>query len=48
MKAGHDVTVLEASGGMAGTCLRGRDGFSDGLYADYARTISGSGYEKFL
>jgi monoamine oxidase len=35
MKAGHEVIVLEASGRPGGHVLTGRDGFSDGLYADY-------------
>ncbi|HTK19592.1 MAG TPA: FAD-dependent oxidoreductase, partial [Mucilaginibacter sp.] len=35
MKAGHEVTVLEASGRYGGHVFTGRDGLSDGLYADY-------------
>src|SRR3984885_7128516 len=35
MKAGHQVTVLEASGRYGGHVFTGRDGVSDGLYADY-------------
>jgi monoamine oxidase len=35
MKAGHDVIVLEGSGRHGGHVFTGRDGFSDGLYADY-------------
>ncbi len=35
MKAGHEVIVLEASGRHGGHVFTGRDGFSDGLYADY-------------
>ena len=31
MKAGHEVTVLEASGRHGGHVFTGRDGFSDGV-----------------
>jgi monoamine oxidase len=49
MKAGHDVVVLEASGRHGGHVFTGRDGFSDGLYADYgADHITDPGYEKFF
>lgn len=49
MKAGHDVTVLEASGRCGGHVLTGRDGLSDGLYADYgADHITKPGYEHFF
>src|SRR5882757_8014095 len=49
MKAGHDVTVLEASGRHGGHVFTGRDGFADGLYADYgADHITDPGYEKFF
>ncbi len=49
MKAGHDVTVLEASGRHGGHVFTGRDGLSDGLYADYgADHITKPGYEKFF
>ncbi|WP_431216434.1 flavin monoamine oxidase family protein [Puia sp. P3] len=49
MKAGHDVTVLEASGRCGGHVLTGRDGLSDGLYADYgADHITKPGYEYFF
>src|ERR1700722_2538411 len=49
MKAGHDVNVLEASGRHGGHVFTGRDGFSDGLYADYgANNITDRGYEKFF
>jgi monoamine oxidase len=49
MKAGHDVIVLEASGRHGGHVFTGRDGFSDGLYADYgADHITDPGYEKFF
>lgn len=49
MKAGHDVTILEASGRHGGHVFTGRDGFADGLYADYgADHITDPGYEKFL
>lgn len=49
MKMGHDVTVLEASGRYGGHVFTGRDGLSDGLYADYgADHITKPGYEKFF
>ena len=49
MKSGHDVTVLEASGRYGGHIFTGRDGLSDGLYADYgADHITKPGYEKFF
>jgi monoamine oxidase len=49
MKGGHDVTVLEASGRHGGHVFTGRDGFSDGLYADYgADHITRPGYERFF
>jgi monoamine oxidase len=49
MKAGHEVTVLEASGRHGGHVFTGRDGFSDGLYADYgADHVTDPGYEKFF
>jgi monoamine oxidase len=49
MKAGHDVVVLEASGRHGGHVFTGRDGLSDGLYADYgADHITEPGYEKFF
>ncbi len=49
MKAGHDVTVLEASGRYGGHVFTGRDGLSDGLYADYgADHITKPGYEHFF
>jgi monoamine oxidase len=49
MKGGHDVKVLEASGRHGGHVFTGRDGFSDGLYADYgADHITDPGYEKFF
>ena len=49
MKAGHEVTVLEASGRHGGHVFTGRDGFSDSLYADYgADHITDPGYEKFF
>jgi monoamine oxidase len=49
MKAGHDVTVLEASGRYGGHVYTGRDGLSDGLYADFgADHITKPGYEKFF
>jgi len=49
MKKGHDVTVLEASGRYGGHVYTGRDGLSDGLYADFgADHITKPGYEKFF
>jgi monoamine oxidase len=49
MKAGHDVTVLEASGRYGGHVYTGRDGLSDGLYADFgADHITKPGYEYFF
>jgi monoamine oxidase len=49
MKSGHDVTVLEASGRYGGHVYTGRDGLSDGLYADFgADHITKPGYEKFF
>jgi len=49
MKAGHDVLVLEASGRYGGHVYTGRDGLSDGLYADFgADHITKPGYEKFF
>jgi len=49
LKTGHEVTVLEASGRHGGHVYTGRDGLSDGLYADYgADHITKPGYEKFF
>ncbi len=49
VKAGHDVTVLEASGRYGGHVFTGRDGLSDGLYADFgADHITKPGYEYFF
>jgi len=49
MKAGHDVVILEASGRYGGHVFTGRDGLSDGLYADYgADHITKPGYERFF
>lgn len=49
MKAGHEVTVLEATGRYGGHVFTGRDGLSDGLYADYgADHITKPGYERFF
>jgi len=49
MKAGHDVIVLEASGRYGGHVFTGRDGLSDGLYADFgADHITKPGYERFF
>jgi monoamine oxidase len=49
MKAGNDVVVLEASGRYGGHVFTGRDGLSDGLYADFgADHITKPGYERFF
>ena len=49
MKAGFDVTVLEAAGRYGGHVFTGRDGLSDGLYADFgADHITRPGYERLL
>jgi monoamine oxidase len=49
MKSGHEVQVLEASGRYGGHVFTGRDGLSDGLYADFgADHITRPGYEKFF
>jgi monoamine oxidase len=49
MKAGFDVTALEASGRYGGHVFTGRDGLSDGLYADFgADHITKPGYERLL
>jgi len=49
MKAGHDVVVLEANGRHGGHVFTGRDGLSEGLYADYgADHITKPGYERFF
>ena len=49
MKTGHDVVILEASGRYGGHVFTGRDGLSDGLYADFgADHITKPGYEHFF
>lgn len=49
MKAGHDVTVLEASGRIGGHVYTKREGLSEGLYADMgADHITKPGYERFF
>jgi len=49
MKSGHDVVVLEATGRYGGHVFTGRDGLSDGLYADFgADHITKPGYEHFF
>ncbi len=49
MKKGHEVAVLEASGRHGGHVFTGRDGLSDGLYADFgADHITKPGYEHFF
>lgn len=49
MKMGHEVTVLEATGRHGGHVFTGRDGLSDGLYADYgADHLTKPGYERFF
>ena len=48
MKKGHEVLILEASGRHGGHVFTGRDGLSDGLYADLgAEHITKPGYERF-
>lgn len=49
MKKGHHVVLFEASGRYGGHVFTGRDGLSDGLYADFgADHITKPGYEKFF
>jgi monoamine oxidase len=49
MKLGHDVTVFEANGRYGGHVFTGKDGLSEGLYADFgADHITKPGYEKFF
>jgi monoamine oxidase len=49
MRRGHEVVVLEASGRHGGHVFTGRDGLSDGLYADFgADHITRPGYETFF
>ncbi len=49
MKSGHDVTILEAAGRHGGHVFTGRDGLSDGMYADFgADHITKPGYERFF
>jgi monoamine oxidase len=49
MKAGFDVILLEAAGRYGGHVFTGRDGLSDGLYADFgADHITRPGYERLL
>ncbi len=49
MRRGHEVVVLEASGRHGGHVFTGRDGLSDGLYADFgADHITRPGYEAFF
>ncbi|MCW3117994.1 MAG: FAD-dependent oxidoreductase [Chitinophagaceae bacterium] len=49
MKSGHEVVVMEATGRYGGHVFTGRDGLSDGLYADFgADHITKPGYEKFF
>jgi monoamine oxidase len=49
MKAGCDVTILEASERYGGHVYTGRDGLADGLYADFgADHITKPGYERLL
>ena len=49
MKQGHEVIVLEATGRHGGHVFTGRDGLSDGLYADFgADHITKPGYEHFF
>jgi len=47
MKSGYEVVVLEANGRHGGHVFTGRDGLSDGLYADYgADHLTKPGYER--
>jgi monoamine oxidase len=49
MRAGFEVTILEAAGRYGGHVYTGRDGLSDGLYADFgADHITRPGYERLL
>lgn len=49
MKSGHEVVVFEASGRHGGHVFTGRDGLSEGLYADFgADHITTPGYEHFF
>lgn len=49
MKAGHDVTVFEASGRSGGHVLTRHDGLSEGLNVDLgADHITKPGYERFF
>ncbi len=49
MKAGIDVTILEAAGRYSGHVFTGSDGLSDGLYADFgADHITKPGYEQLF
>lgn len=49
MKKGHEVLVLEANGRHGGHVFTGRDGLSEGLYADFgADHITQPGYERFF
>lgn len=49
MKAGFDVAILEGGGRYGGHVFTGRDGLSDGLYADFgADHITRPGYERLL
>jgi monoamine oxidase len=49
MKAGHEVTVLEASGRSGGHVLTRRDGLAEGLNVDLgADHLTKPGYERFF
>lgn len=49
MKAGFEVTILEASARYGGHVFTGRDGLADGLYVDFgADHITQPGYERLL
>ena len=49
MRAGVDVTILEAAGRYSGHVLSSSDGLSDGLYADFgADHLTKPGYERFF
>lgn len=49
MRAGCDVTILDAARRYSGHVFTGRDGFSDNLYADFgADHITKPGYERLF
>jgi len=49
MRAGVDVSILEAAGRYSGHVLTSSEGLSDGLYADFgADHLTKPGYERFF